>query len=251
LSVKYYIRPRAEENIKLWQGPFDTAKLKELADRRMFSKELHEYSEDRLNWISARQIWPVLFPKAVRSLSSGSPMPLGGTSRAETIPLAPSGSSSPKRETPEDAEDWYCAVDGVQQGPFTLAQIRSYIVDSKVQPSDLVWCPAFGDNWVEAQTIPELFQHVGSGTRSTSAGNAIKPPPLALVSLICGVLGLTCLFGIGGILAVISGHVALSEFARLPSKEGRWMAITGLVLGYVSIALSFISLAVVLLLRHV
>jgi Domain of unknown function (DUF4190)/GYF domain 2 len=247
LSVKYYIRPRAEENIKLWQGPYDSTKLKELAERRLFSKELHEYSEDRLNWISARQIWPTLFPKAVRSLAPGSPsVPLGSS----TNPLARSG-GTPKNEAPiDESEEWYCAIDGAQQGPLTLSQLQAYLADSRLQPTDLVWCPALGDQWVESQTIPELFQ-----TREHAAGvldlaaMSGKVPPLAVASLICGALGMTCLVGIGSILAIIFGHVALSQYDRLPSKNGRWMAVVGLGLGYASTALVVIGLAAFLALR--
>jgi hypothetical protein len=102
----------------------------------------------------------------------------------------------------------------------------------------LVWCPAFGDQWVEAQTIPELSQNRGRIHTAAAVGIASeKTPPLALVSLICGVLGLTCLFGLGGVLAIIFGHVALSQSDRVASKNGRTMAAIGLGLGYGSLAL--------------
>ena len=51
-------------------------------------------------------------------------------------------------------------------------------------------------------------------------------------------LGLTCWCGIvTGILAVIFGNVALGRIARSEGREkGRGMAIAGIVLGWISIA---------------
>ena len=70
---------------------------------------------------------------------------------------------------------------------------------------------------------------------------AVGPAPrqrtngFAVASL---VLGLTCFFGfVTGILAVIFGNVALGRIARSEGLEkGRGMAIAGIVLGWVSIA---------------
>ena len=47
------------------------------------------------------------------------------------------------------------------------------------------------------------------------------------------VLGILWLYWIGSILAVIFGHVALSQIRKDPSIQGRGMAIAGLVLGWV------------------
>jgi peptidyl-prolyl cis-trans isomerase B (cyclophilin B) len=51
---------------------------------------------------------------------------------------------------------------------------------------------------------------------------------LAITALVLGILG-------GAILAVIFGHLALSDI-RKTGKEGRGMAVAGLVLGYVETA---------------
>ena len=58
---------------------------------------------------------------------------------------------------------------------------------------------------------------------------------LAIASM---VLGIVWIYGIGSILAVIFGHVALSQIKRsVGSQRGRGMAIAGLVLGYIGVAL--------------
>jgi hypothetical protein len=65
------------------------------------------------------------------------------------------------------------------------------------------------------------------------------PPPrtngLAIASM---VLGIVWVYWIGSILAVIFGHVALSQIKKSGgTQRGRGMAIAGVVLGYVGIAL--------------
>ncbi len=86
--------------------------------------------------------------------------------------------------------------------------------------------------------------------QGVSGGVAAAPPPpppyqypytnrnvqkptngFAIASL---VVSLTCF---GGILAVILGHVALSQIKR-SQEEGRGLAIAGLVIGYIGLALT-------------
>ena len=62
---------------------------------------------------------------------------------------------------------------------------------------------------------------------------------LAVVSLVFGILGWTLLPFLGGIVAVICGHLARGEIRRTPDQlEGDGMAVAGLVLGYLSIAMA-------------
>lgn len=55
---------------------------------------------------------------------------------------------------------------------------------------------------------------------------------LAIASMVLGILWL---YWVGSILAVIFGHIALSQLKR-SQQGGRGMAIAGLVLGYIGIA---------------
>lgn len=61
-----------------------------------------------------------------------------------------------------------------------------------------------------------------------------KASGLAIASLICGLLGFVT-FGLTGIAAVITGHLALSAIGKANGAlEGRGMSITGLVTGYLT-----------------
>lgn len=61
----------------------------------------------------------------------------------------------------------------------------------------------------------------------------------ATASLILGILAYTCCGPFFSVPAVILGHVALSKIRRGEEAEsGRGMAVAGLVLGYLNIALA-------------
>jgi len=57
------------------------------------------------------------------------------------------------------------------------------------------------------------------------------------------VLGIVWLFWLGSLLAVIFGHIAISQMRTDETYRGKGMAIAGLVLGYVG--LSIFALAIV------
>ena len=69
---------------------------------------------------------------------------------------------------------------------------------------------------------------------------------LAIVSLVFGVLGWTLLPLIGMIVAIITGHIALGQVRRSDGAEtGEGLAIAGLVLGYLALAVGFIALVMI------
>ena len=71
---------------------------------------------------------------------------------------------------------------------------------------------------------------------------------LAVVSLVCGILGWTLLPFLGRIVAIVCGHMARSEIRRNPqTQEGDGLAVAGLVLGYLVIALSVLAVVAVIL----
>ncbi len=67
---------------------------------------------------------------------------------------------------------------------------------------------------------------------------AAKTNSLAIASLIFAV---AWLFGVGSLLGVILGHVALGQIKRT-GESGRGLAIAGIVLGYLALALIAVGL---------
>jgi len=66
---------------------------------------------------------------------------------------------------------------------------------------------------------------------------------LAIISLVLGILSWIALPIVGAIGAVICGHMARGEIRRAPGAyEGDGMAVAGLILGYLHLALFVLAL---------
>lgn len=72
---------------------------------------------------------------------------------------------------------------------------------------------------------------------------APKTNTLAIVSLIAGIAGLVIIPFIGSIVAVITGHMSLSQLKKQP-ETGRGMAIAGLITGYVGLAFAVLGIII-------
>jgi hypothetical protein len=71
---------------------------------------------------------------------------------------------------------------------------------------------------------------------------------LAIISLISGILAWIGLFGLGGLVAVITGHMAKGQIASSAGRmTGDGLATAGLVLGYLNIAITLIGICLVVL----
>lgn len=81
--------------------------------------------------------------------------------------------------------------------------------------------------------------------------NAVYPrtSSLAVVSLIFGILAYMFLPGIGALVAVICGHAARSEIRRAPpgSIDGDGLALAGLILGWIQLALAVVAIGIFIL----
>lgn len=71
---------------------------------------------------------------------------------------------------------------------------------------------------------------------------------LAVASLVSGLLGWTLVPLIGSIVAIVTGHMARAEIRREPERlHGDGMALSGLILGYASIAVGLLAIAAFML----
>ena len=82
-------------------------------------------------------------------------------------------------------------------------------------------------------------------------GSSYNPPTIqgpsnsvwAIASLIAGVLAWLGVFGLGGLAAVISGHIAKKEIRNSAGRlTGDGLATAGLVLGYINLALFLVGI---------
>jgi hypothetical protein len=66
---------------------------------------------------------------------------------------------------------------------------------------------------------------------------------MATVALVLGILSLICCGGFTGVTAIITGVMARNEIARAPSLGGDNLAMTGIVLGSISVVATIALLA--------
>ena len=99
-------------------------------------------------------------------------------------------------------------------------------------------------------TDPALDPTGGPHPRSAPAGvagpvSSGQTNALAVISLVAGLTGFSVLPLIGSIIAVVTGHLALSRI-RDSGDGGAALAKAGLWLGYVAIALAALAVTTVL-----
>ena len=71
---------------------------------------------------------------------------------------------------------------------------------------------------------------------------------LAIVSLVAGILSWILVPFIGSLVAIITGHMARKEIRNAPERlEGDGLAIGGLILGYVQLALIIVGVLFIFL----
>ncbi|BCU77689.1 GYF domain-containing protein [Luteolibacter sp. LG18] len=149
---------------------------------------------------------------------------------------------------------WHYGENGQQHGPVDDDGIRQAIASGQVHAQTMVWREGM-PNWLPLAQVPELaYPAAPMGYQQTPYPYAmpygvVPTAPtsgLAIASMVCGIVGfcMCWLAVLGGIPAVICGHMALSRIneSEVP-MGGRGMAIAGLILGYIAIGLSVIGLA--------
>jgi hypothetical protein len=86
---------------------------------------------------------------------------------------------------------------------------------------------------------PALAVRPGSGAAPGSVAGAPQREPKAIASLVCGILGLTIFSILAGIPAIILGHTARKRIAEsMGSLSGAGVALAGLIMGYLSLAVT-------------
>lgn len=256
-NEKFYIRDRGRVS-----GPFSRENIQELARRGRFRRQ-HQISRDGKTWERAASI-PELFPAPVVR-----PRAQPKQALIESPPV--SDGSAPMASKPVDQDDqgielqestlgmnvlsdswatnWYYTNQGQQIGPITQVELLEMIQTGQVLPTDYVWHAEMGDEWFEAKELdtvfPEISEFMSAAHHGDGAGGVPRTSALATTSLVLGICGMSILFFVGSLLAVIFGHVALNRIQKQPHIwKGRGLAIAGLTLGYLVISISIIALSV-------
>ena len=154
--------------------------------------------------------------------------------------------------------EWHGYVDGKQNGPVSDADLRAWIQQGRVKPTDNVWREGMAD-WVAAGSVPELlsagpavpatgFQpppQIGPGMGLPGAGY-VRPHRGAAV-LVLGILGLAVCV-ICGIIAWSMGSKDLREMrAGRMDRSGEGMTRAGYICGMISVILVLVVLLIYLI----
>jgi hypothetical protein len=100
---------------------------------------------------------------------------------------------------------------------------------------------------------PEGPETAATGPLPPQPPTATRPKTSgwAVASLVMGILGFTCLFGLGSILAIVFGFIGRSDIRKSQgAKGGKGLATTGIVLGILMIVLAVAFAAVVIPLSY-
>jgi hypothetical protein len=150
----------------------------------------------------------------------------------------------------------YVHQNGQQLGPLSEADIQARLAAGTISRDDLVWWEG-QPGWVAlgqsplapgpaqipppAPVSPADIAMMPGSTPLDNRG-AGRTSGLAVGSLISGIASF--FVGISFILAIILGHLALSQIRKNPGMQGRGMAMAGLIMGYLYPAVAVVALVV-------
>ncbi len=122
-----------------------------------------------------------------------------------------------------------------QMPPRALDKVELVLVQGQVQQVLVSGAPAIAAAMPAGQVATS--EQTGPANMA-QAPRAADTSSLAIVSLIFGILGI---FFFGSLIAVICGHIARSNIRQSQGKlVGDGMALAGLIMGYLSLFLTFI-----------
>lgn len=142
---------------------------------------------------------------------------------------------------------FYVAINRVQSGPFSEAELRQRLAAGAVGPDDLCW----QEGWPEWRKIREVFPPAeppvlvgappplpgenGAASASVAVANTPATSGWAVASFVCGlcVFVLFPLFFLAAPAAIVCGHLAKARLRRAGGAVGgKGLATSGLALGY-------------------
>lgn len=145
---------------------------------------------------------------------------------------------------------FHLAVNRVQSGPFSEADVRQRLARGEVRGDDLCWC----EGWEKWRKVSEVFPPTEPPVLTAAPPPLAAHPPavpplpvgrgpapssgLAIASLVCGICVFVVfpLFFLLAPAAVILGHVAHSKIKRGAGQiGGAGFAVAGLIMGYVGL----------------
>jgi hypothetical protein len=143
-------------------------------------------------------------------------------------------------------------VDEKEYGPISADQLRQWISEGRINASTKVQPEGTGV-WKRVVELPEFAAALSVAAPSHTAPITMAPPHapskanlMAVWAMITGFLSFVpCCWGVVGIVSIVLGCVALSQIKKNPQQTGSGFAITGIVLGIISIIMAIVGTVIV------
>ena len=139
---------------------------------------------------------------------------------------------------------WYCHIGGRRYGPIPEDELKKWIAQGRVRPSDPVWTEGM-PNWSAASAVPGFFPDQDQ----TAAGSTYLQlqPHRGGAILALGILGLIVCF-ICGIIAWVMGNNDLRKMDHvIMDPIGRDMTQAGKICGMISTIIIIVGMVMMLL----
>jgi amino acid transporter len=142
-------------------------------------------------------------------------------------------------------------ADGKEYGPVATEQLQQWIAEGRINAQTKVLAESTTE-WKALADFPIFAQALGAAAIPSLAPGTISPlpagprtNPMALTGMILGILSMVfacCCYGLPfNVLGIVFSIIGLSQIKKDPQREqGRGMAIAGLVLSVLSIAVAFL-----------
>jgi hypothetical protein len=142
---------------------------------------------------------------------------------------------------------WNCAINGQKYGPVSEEDLKQWIEQKRLSPSDMVWTDGMAE-WQKAESVPAFSACFAaasnvppiSGIPSNYAAVAQENAPGAVASMVCGIVGcmVPCTGLILGIIALNNYKKAMASIHRFPQKYGgEGLCTAGKVTGIIAIVM--------------
>jgi hypothetical protein len=147
---------------------------------------------------------------------------------------------------------WHCAIDGRKYGPVSAQELRKWLAEGRLKPTDHVWTEGL-TGWVPYNTVEELNSGIApqaGGGASVQGLDRTAPQQgngMAVAGMILGIVSVpfVCLWPIGLVCAIVG--LCLSVVGKNKAREtnsGEGMAVAGIILSCVTLALIVLAFIV-------
>lgn len=155
-------------------GPYEQEKLQALVRRGQLS-QLHELSEDGVNWVRASNYPDLFVSEPIKSPTPEASEVPKGTEPTAREPVAPP-QAPPRSQSPAE---WYYSHNGRECGPVDFILLQQMISMGQVGSDESVWKEGMVQ-WTTAKQVPGLVLGPAGATGNAGTKSAEESLPMSV-----------------------------------------------------------------------